>query len=254
MTIPFRLGHAQIRLLAWLALFGTILAGRYQRYYLAGWNVAILGCGTLFLALLFVAGLLGTDARGPRGKSTSRVADWLQTSTHFIPLLLFVIVGPSMPNLSTMNVAAFMARPTKAMGSRTPVRMPGSADYLSVSLLDLHFANERYEGERIEVLGRVHVLLEDELRRLPPAAEGKGIRVIVYRYVITCCVADATPVSAVLQGIEDNALQEDEWYKIRGRAHYVAEGLDVPFIAVETADRIAEPINPYLSAVEAMFR
>ena len=250
-----RSGHRQLRLFAWLLLFVVMFAGNYLRYYLSAWNAHVLACGAVVLGLVLLAGFLVKRASlFRRGSPANAIEEWVETSCHLIPLFLFAAVGPSMPDLRTMSAAAFMPYPQRAAQQPRVAEKARPGEWLSASILDLHFSRERYEGEPIEVLGRVHVLTESDRKALPAAAAGKDVRVILYRYAITCCAADATPVSAVLQKADIANVRDDAWCKVRARSHFVAEGLDVPFLEVEAFEEVPEPINPYLSAVEEMLR
>ena len=237
--------HALLRLAAWLILLLAMILGGFQRYYLTGWNQPMLAVTCAGLALLFTAGLL----EKPRGTREDRgIGAWSETLAHYLPLILFLAVGPTLPAMNRLSNFDYTGR--KASGIAP--RMDGGP--LSVSLLDLHAQHERLDGHPVEVIGTAHLLSESERKNLPASAEGRDIRAILYRYAITCCAADATTVSAVLNDIDPKAIQEDRWYKVRGRSRYVAEGLNVPFVAVESLEPIPQPLSPYLTGSEEVFR
>ena len=246
-------GHAHLRLLAWTTFVLAIVSGGYLRYYLAPWNARVVTAGGVMLGVLFVAGFAlvpEPDEPAP----FKRLRAWFLTMSHFVPLVLFVIVGPSMPGLDVMSHAAFMPlSPPRERDEGLP-RHASPGEHLSVSIADLRTAPEKFEGEPIEVLGRIHLITEEERKALPPAAESKNIRMLLYRYMITCCVADAVPISCVTQDVKPETVTDDEWYRVRGRCHYEQKGLDIPFIAVESLERVPEPVNPYLSAIDEVCR
>jgi uncharacterized repeat protein (TIGR03943 family) len=230
-----------------------MIIGGGARSYLAPWNTKIVAVGGALLAAIFILSFIRPVHSHGMGKRVN-FEEWIITGSHFIPLALFVIVGPTMPNFATMRHAAFMPyAPTKQSDESSPIKAkPG--EYLSVSIADLRSAPERYEGEPIEALGIVHVLGDEERGSLPSSAAGKNIQVLLYRYVITCCVADAVPLSAVLGDVEPKNVKEDAWCKVRGHAHYEGGELNVPFIKVESIEPVPTPPNPYLSGTDELFR
>ncbi len=242
-------GHEQIRVLGWVAFFALMLGGGYAGSYLAGWNIAVLAAGAALAALLLIAGLFLETRLPLRG---SGPGPWIETLCHFLPAILFVAIGPTSPSVSTMRHAAFMAYTQHAQGD-LPAAQPDAKGYLSVSILDLHVGKDRYNNEAIEVLGRVHVLTDKDQETLPEAAKPMQIRATLYRYAITCCVADAIPLSAILEGVDVRTLKDDAWYKVRGRARFVEQGVDVPLIHVDSLELIPEPAGPYLNATESLF-
>jgi len=237
--------HAPLRLAAWLILLLVMILGGFQRYYLTGWNQPMLAVTCAGLALLFTAGLL----EKPRGtRAVGGLGVWFETLAHYLPLVLFLVAGPTLPAMNRLSNFDYTGRKT----SEIAPRMDGGP--LSVSLLDLHAQHERIDGRLIEVIGTGHLLSESERKNLPASAAGRDIRAILYRYVITCCAADATTVSAVLNDMDPKTIQEDQWYRVRGRSRYVAEGLNVPFISVESLEPVPQPLSPYLTGSEEIFR
>ncbi len=237
--------HTHLRLAAWVILLLVMILGGFERYYVTGWNTPILAVAAVGLALLFTAGLLEPS----RGKHIERgVAAWMETMTHYLPLILFLALGPTMPTMGRLSKFDYTARGVSNVPAQT-----GSGP-MSVSLLDLHASHARLDGLPIEVIGTGHLLSETDRKALPPSATHRDVRAILYRYMISCCAADATTVSAVLNNVDAATIREDQWYRVRGRAQYVAEGLNVPFIEVDAIEPIEAPHNPYLNGADEMFR
>lgn len=249
--------HSSLRLAAWLVLLLVMVAGGFERYYVTGWNTPVLAVTAVVLGILFTAGVLESppvrlqppvNEKGT-GRFRSTWPVWIETLVHYLPLILFLAVGPTLPAMTHLATRGY---PTGDAGATRTIPSPGGP--LSVSLFDLHVSHLRLDGQPIEVIGTGHLLSEAERKALPPGAAQREIRAVLYRYVITCCAADATAVSAVLNGVDPQAIREDQWYRIRGQSHYVAETLNVPFITVGTIEPIAPPHNPYLSGTDELFR
>ena len=97
---------------------------------------------------------------------------------------------------------------------------------------------EAYAGQPVDVKGFVvH----------PPKLDEDLI--IVARFMITCCAADAYPVGLPVQlppGSTRNEFEPDGWLRIRGEMKSGRlEGRRQVIIAAETLDPIPEPDDPY---------
>lgn len=71
--------------------------------------------------------------------------------------------------------------------------------------------------------------------------------IVLYRFAITCCAADAIHV-AILVASEDAAkLPADRWVRIRGRMEKTQfRGLDIPLLRAESVEPIPTPDDPYI--------
>ena len=70
---------------------------------------------------------------------------------------------------------------------------------------------------------------------------------LVARYVVSCCVADASPVGLIVQAADADALLADEWVEIKGRFQPGAFGEhQVPVLIAEEVTPTEAPAQPYL--------
>lgn len=93
-----------------------------------------------------------------------------------------------------------------------------------------------YEGQTVDVTGFVY--------RPAGLAEGSFV---VGRFVVTCCVADATALGMLVSGADDEQLSEDQWVRVRGRLYTAhIDGQPLPAIEAEIIDFIEKPEQPYL--------
>jgi uncharacterized repeat protein (TIGR03943 family) len=70
---------------------------------------------------------------------------------------------------------------------------------------------------------------------------------MVGRFVVSCCVADATPVGLVVRWPEANSLENDQWVTVSG--HFESglfQGDSVIILAADTVSAIPIPGQPYL--------
>ena len=80
-----------------------------------------------------------------------------------------------------------------------------------------------YLGQKANVIGFVY---HDP--RLPPG------KFLLSRFVIVCCTADAFALGMVVEWHESNALQNDDWVKVKGPVQAIAlDGQRIPLIQAE---------------------
>ncbi len=102
---------------------------------------------------------------------------------------------------------------------------PGRDTLLEVTILDICSSPRLYEGKRVRFIGMLHKkderVIEDLGRDLP----------LVFRFVINCCVACATPVAVVVDAAGPTPLEENSWVEVTGTFTVVKrKGLRIPFI------------------------
>lgn len=70
---------------------------------------------------------------------------------------------------------------------------------------------------------------------------------LVARYVVSCCVADASPVGLIVQADTADSLSADQWVKITGRFEPGAFGEhQVPLLVAAEVTPTEPPAQPYL--------
>jgi uncharacterized repeat protein (TIGR03943 family) len=70
------------------------------------------------------------------------------------------------------------------------------------------------------------------------------------RMILTCCAADARPIKVALSGAVPDGLTADGWLQVVGNyssqtAKDPVNGERIPYLAVETAESITAPAEPY---------
>ncbi len=70
---------------------------------------------------------------------------------------------------------------------------------------------------------------------------------LVSRFVITCCVADATAAGLLVRSPEAAGLAEDSWVEVAGRFEVGEfQGKSIPVLNADTVTPIPQPAQPYL--------
>jgi putative membrane protein len=70
--------------------------------------------------------------------------------------------------------------------------------------------------------------------------------VICYRYLITCCAADAHPLFIVLQRPKGLAIENDAWISTRGKITLIQKHNQSSCPGNKDARYVNEPAFPYL--------
>ena len=72
-------------------------------------------------------------------------------------------------------------------------------------------------------------------------------RFLVGRFILSCCVADASPVGLVVLWPEAMALAPDQWVEVRGHFEVgTFDGLEIPILVADEVILTDTPTNPYL--------
>lgn len=134
-----------------------------------------------------------------------------------------------------------LAAPTTAKDPATPAAVP-------LPLMELYYPKKHPGVTRIETIGRLMIPTQEEIDKVPPEVDRTDLKLLLYRYVMTCCAADAAPVFVVLRGREPGDLKVDDWVKITG-TWIPAPGLgDMAKIEVDSLTIIEQPAEPFLQA------
>ena len=128
-------------------------------------------------------------------------------------------------------------------GANTPTQAAvDEGGVLKVTVLDLYKAPGIYEGKQVRFTGMVH---RDDSR--VEQDFGAGV-FIVFRFVVTCCVADALPAAVLVNaGGAMSECEENSWVEVEGRfSTKDKEDSRIPFIENPTIIPTGEPKQPYL--------
>ncbi len=216
-----------VSLVLWAAaLAGLLAGGRYQQFLAPGlWPLL---AGGLALLLLFAIAALRTALQDADGLTFAQLA---QAVLLILPLVY--LAGATRAGLGS---EAFVQR---RAGDPTLVRdaglTPAADGSLTVLQILMHF--EKLVDQPIVTEGIVY--------RGPEVPPGQFV---AFRFLLTCCAADAIPAGLLIQWSGAADLPGDTWVRIRGRATLArVDGRDTPSIAAEQVEPVDPPANPYLS-------
>jgi uncharacterized repeat protein (TIGR03943 family) len=203
-------------------------AQRYQRFIAP--ELWPLPAGALVLCAAFLAATC-FRLRHAAMHPTSTLTRWSQVALLLLPLVY--MAGASATGLGS---AAFATRRTGGDVALRPMA-PRPGPRGEVELLDLLMNFEHYAGQRVIVDGMVYHDAD-----LPADSS------VVFRFVLTCCAADAIPAAVLVQSADIKPLEADAWVRVTGVPRLTRlDGEEAPAITAERVERIEPPRNPYLS-------
>jgi uncharacterized repeat protein (TIGR03943 family) len=213
---------------AWAGLFWFLLLFERTPLFLSSRTAWVVPTGAALLSIAAVGRL--ASARTAHPEPPSRRTVWMLAGLT-APVALLV----SLPPLTLgANAAGTRASFAGAASVRT---VEGSLDFLDVAAAQSYpeaaRALARRAGEPIVLEGIV------------TAADDLGPdELMLTRFIVTCCTADATIAQARVVGVTPGAFAPDRWIRVRGRVFPI--GREV-LVAAETAEAIPTPDRPYLT-------
>ena len=243
-------------ILYWTLFFGAVLFTGSATNYLHPKLHWLLWAGFAVLAATLAVGLFarGTpyshscDVHGKNETAEGATAPFAKMFYHALPIVLFAVLavcGKQTLGVDSMKnkMTVFKSLPAVvAQGRATDV---DNAGYIRTDVLDIIQNREYHSGEpRVSLSGMVYIVKDTD--SIPGGLDREEYRIIIIRYLMTCCAADAQPISVVLDGIDPGGLKNGEWYGVRGTSELIHEGLFIPRIIVHEISHIPEPVNPYI--------
>lgn len=237
--------------LFWLAFLGVIAGGGYTTTYVASWQQwLVLGTVVLMALGLLLAWMTGGgrhvhDAHDSHDHPST---SWSETAVHALPLLLFVVVGPT-----TLGSHALTGASQLDTAGLAPSAAPQTATVDGFAITDLLALRQDplLAGGKIELVARLGEIVDPTLRRKRDAP-APAPRPVMFRHGISCCAADAQPVYAWLAGGRPRDLPLDAWVRVRGTVDARETGGVIPVITADSITVIAAPADPYLIAPGAV--
>jgi uncharacterized repeat protein (TIGR03943 family) len=105
-----------------------------------------------------------------------------------------------------------------------------------ISVMDLIREYDKYQDSEVELVCQTFV---DS--RLPANLS------MCYRYLITCCAADAMPAFIFLRHPETLAITNDAWVKVKGHVALIeSQEATVPALEIKTVTYVEEPDFPWV--------
>jgi uncharacterized repeat protein (TIGR03943 family) len=227
---PTRVATAAV-LGLWAAVFWFLVASGRWSLYLSTRTWWLVPLGAAILTTAAVGRL--ASARTDRPDVLSRRETWTLAAIAAPAVLLLALPPITLGTYSATRRSSFSG---SGIGA-TARAVTGELDFVDVGAaqsFDPALAQlTARAGEAITLEG---IVTDDEGL---PADE-----ITLARYIVTCCVADATVARVRVVGVPPGAFSPDDWVRVQGRVYPV--GREV-LVAAESVEAIAVPDQPYLT-------
>jgi uncharacterized repeat protein (TIGR03943 family) len=217
---------------AWAAFFWFLMVSGRWALYLSTRTFWVVPTGAVLLTIATV-GRLAT-ARVARPEPLPSATSWT-LGVVALPVVLLMVLPPA-----TLSGYA-LGRRAGFVGSGVSV---SSSDIASgaISFIDVAAAQSSKSGmAALRSRAGEQVTLEGFVWREDGAAADE---ILLTRYVVTCCVADATSAQVRVVNVPPGRFKPDDWVSVTGRIYPLGSEILVDASAVQT---IPIPERPYLT-------
>lgn len=215
----------------WAALFWFLFLTGRSGLYLSTRTDWLVPVGAAILTAAAIGRL--ASARTARPDTLSRREAWTLGAIA-APAVLLLALPPI--TLGTYSVDRRSSFAGSGLGA-TARAVTGELDFVDVG------AAQSFDAALAQLTARggEPITLEGIV------TEGEGLpadELLLARYIVTCCVADATVARVRVVGVPPGTFAADDWIRVQGRVYPV--GREV-LVAAESAEAIAVPDQPYLT-------
>lgn len=227
---PVRIGTAMV-LGAWAALFWFLLITGRSGLYLSTRTRWLVPLGAAILTLGAVGRL--ASARVPHRDTLSRRETWVLGG-----IALPVVVLLALPPITLGAYSANRRSSFAGSGLQASAReVSGPLDFVDIG------AAQSFDPALAQLTKRAgeQIVLEGFVADEPGSSTGE---LTLTRYIVTCCVADATVARVKVVGVTPGQFHPDDWIRVTGHVYPV--GRDI-LVAAETVEPIPVPSQPYLT-------
>jgi len=219
-------------LAAWAALFWFLLLTGRDDLYLSTRTSWVVPVGAALLTAAAAGRIASARVRSPE-PIRSREA-WVMGLT-VLPVVVVLALPPA-----TLGSFSASKRPSfSSAGFATSLDDAGSGPLTLVDVAAAQYSKAgeqalaRRAGEQVDLVGIVTRYADT------PAGE-----FLLTRYIVTCCVADATTAQVRVVNVPPGKFQTNDWVQVRGPIYPLGKQVIVNATSVE---EVARPAGPYLT-------
>lgn len=218
----------------WLVYLVAIATSGGFITYLAGWQHPVAWSGVSVFAGLVVMAWWGKSPLA--SANTAHPYDAIvQTVVHCLPLLLLAGIG----NQALGRHAAQITSQTIRAGT-------ANAGEGELTLSDV-YRKDTELPTTTTLIGMAFVPSDSDYARLPGGLTRAEVPLLLYRFEITCCAADAAPIFVVLTGLDPGTYPNDTWLRVTGVLTPPGGPANMARLDLTSSVKIEPPTEPYLS-------
>ena len=218
---------------AWAALFWFLLASGRDAFYLSTRTEWVVPVAAVLLTLATVGRLASARAAQPEPLRSRELAVMI---AMVVPVLLLTILPPA-------TLGSFSAGKRSAVTGAGFSASAGDIATGELTLVDVAAAQTTPEGER--ALARRAGEQVDFIGFVTRYSDTPADEFLLTRYVVSCCVADATVAQVRVVNVTPGAFEDNEWVEVTGTIYPIGREVIVNASTIQDEPR---PERPYLSA------
>ena len=218
---------------AWAALFWFLLASGRDAFYLSTRTEWVVPVAAVLLTLATFGRLASARAAQLEPLRSRELGVMI---AMIVPVLLITILPPA-------TLGSFSAGKRSAVAGAGFSASAGDIATGDLTLVDVATAQTTPEGER--ALAKRAGEQVDFIGFVTRYADTPADEFLLTRYVVSCCVADATVAQVRVVNVTPGAFADNEWVEVTGTIYPI--GREV-IVNASTIQDVARPERPYLSA------
>lgn len=218
---------------AWAALFWFLLVSGRDAFYLSTRTEWVVPVAAVLLTLATFGRLASARAAQQEPLRSRELGVMI---AMVVPVLLITILPPA-------TLGSFSAGKRSAVAGAGFSASAGDIATGDLTLVDVATAQTTPEGER--ALAKRAGEQVDFIGFVTRYADTPADEFLLTRYVVSCCVADATVAQVRVVNVTPGAFEDNEWVEVTGTIYPI--GREV-IVNASTILDVPRPERPYLSA------
>jgi uncharacterized repeat protein (TIGR03943 family) len=218
---------------AWAALFWFLLVSGRDAFYLSTRTEWVVPVAAVLLTLATFGRLASARAAQQEPLRSRELGVMI---AMVVPVLLITILPPA-------TLGSFSAGKRSAVAGAGFSASAGDIATGDLTLVDVATAQTTPEGER--ALAKRAGEQVDFIGFVTRYADTPADEFLLTRYVVSCCVADATVAQVRVVNVTPGAFADNEWVEVTGTIYPI--GREV-IVNASTILDVPRPERPYLSA------
>lgn len=217
---------------AWAGLFWFLWLSGRDAFYLSERTSWVVPVAAVILAAATVGRLI--SARSPNPESIRR-RELAIMAAMVLPVLLVTVLPPA-------TLGTFSAGKRAGYAGAGPAASAADIASGELTLVDVAAAQTTPEGERaLAARAGEGVEFVGFVARYPDTPPDE---LMLTRYVVSCCVADATVAAVRVVNVTPGAFADNEWIEVTGTIYPIGREVIVNAASISAVER---PDRPYLT-------
>ena len=216
-----------IVLVIWIVTFIHLIRDDRYALFLKPEFGFLIYAGLFICSAFFFSGLFNKPGR-------LAVSDMMNGLIILMPVLFIFLSGNQTLNSYALEKRTLMSPDLKSL---EPGPEPGQPDGqkaggpIDTSLAQLLLKWSSYNGKQVAIQGLLHPSLNDN-----------DDYALVFKYLISCCAADAVPVGIFIDKQRAKGFSKDDWVKVTGVVNLgKLNGQDVVVMSLDTIEKVEKP-------------